>query len=155
LIYSHEDAGIALKENVSDDARRFARISLTPLSKCLADQQGRLAGCDLSTATVDAPSAPVDSHDAGTAVVLGRRGDGPASVNREAMRTTSMMGSSGDKNDRRCRVVGVRWKPAILSATTSGIETWWRNHDFIQETGWIMCGFGIDGGHVVGIFESG
>jgi hypothetical protein len=38
LIYSHEDAGIALKENVSDDARRFARISLTPLSKCLADQ---------------------------------------------------------------------------------------------------------------------
>ena len=71
--------------------------------------------------------------------------------NREAMRTTSMMGSNGDKNDRRCRVVGVRWKPAILSATTSGIETWWRNHDFIQETGWIMCGFGIDGGHVVGI----
>ena len=38
LIYSHEDAGIALKENVSDDARRFARISRTPLSKCLADE---------------------------------------------------------------------------------------------------------------------
>jgi hypothetical protein len=57
--------------------------------------------------------------------------------------------------DRRCRFVGVRWKPAILLATTSGIETSSRNYDFIQETGWIMCGFGIDGGHVVGIFESG
>jgi hypothetical protein len=29
-----------------------------------------------------------------------------------------------------------------------------RHHDFIQETSWIMCGFGVDGGHVVGILES-
>jgi hypothetical protein len=63
--------------------------------------------------------------------------------------------SDADKNYGWCRVVGVRWEPAIFFPTTFGIETSRINHDFIQETSWIMCGFGVDGGHMVGILESG